>query len=108
MNSITVVGAVCFGICIFLAVVVLPYVNHMQTIDEAYDEGWEACMDAHDLFEMTPDDERVLKELKSALWAHMKNKGYQRSGDKKKLDRVADFGSLKASVWETLVLRKEQ
>lgn len=108
MNSVTAVGIVCFGICIFLVALVLPYVNHMQTLDDAYDEGWEACMDAHDRFEMTPDDEKVLKELKSALWAYMKSNKYQRSGDKKKLDSVADFGSFKAYVWETLIHRKAE
>ena len=85
-----------------------PMAVRRQTEDDIYYEGWEACMDAHNAFEMTDDDKAVLIEMKSAMWQYLKANNLNKKGDKGKLDGVEDFADFKAYVWETCIYRKEQ
>ena len=108
MATVQTVGIIAFGLCLLLVATVLPMAVRRQTEDDIYYEGWEACMDAHDNFEMSDDDKAVLIEMKSAIWQYLKANDLNKRGDKGKLDKVEDFADMKAYVWETCIYRKEQ
>ena len=99
-------GVIYFTICIAILALTLPAVYKLQGRQHWYDEGWQDCEDAHNKFEMTPDDELVLKILKTALWDYMKLKGCQKAGDKKKLNQINDFENFKMFVWNVCIWRK--
>lgn len=103
----TQTGVICFALCVMLMAVFIPALHRLKNRDEWYEEGWNDCYESHNGFAMSEEDKRVLKELKSAVWAHLKATGYQRSGDKKKLDQIGDIQVLKAYVWETCIYRRE-
>ena len=83
-------------------------VSSLKSGDEWYEEGWEDCAKAHHHFGMTPDDELVLKHLKLAFKAYIKEKGYRRRGDVKKLDRAENFDDFRHIVWEICELRRSK
>lgn len=92
--------AIALVVIAVLLIVVLPKIVSMQGRDHWYDQGWKDCEKAHNHFELTPDDEIVLRHLKLALRAYIKAKRYQRKGDVKKVAQIDDFGSLKHATWE--------
>lgn len=91
-----------------MLLILLPCVFNLQSRDHWYDQGWSDCNEAHHQFAMTPEDMQVLRELKFALRAHIKAKGYQCKGDIKKIDRAENLEDLKHVVWEICILRKEK
>lgn len=107
MATVQTVGIIAFGLCLLLVATVLPLAVRRQAEDDIYYEGWEACMDAHDNFEMSDDDKAVLVEMKSAVWLYLRKNNLNKRGDKTVLNGVEDFASLKAYVWETCIYRRE-
>lgn len=104
----TQAGVIGFAVCVAIIAVLLPALYKLEGRDHWYNEGWCDCEDAHHKYEMTPDDELVLKELKKAMWEYIKMKELQKNGDKKRLSESKDFADFRQYVWEVCVWRKEK
>ena len=89
-----------------MLILVLRAITELEGREKWYEEGWRDCESYHNHFGMTSDDKEVLKQLKLAIRAYIKSKGYWRSGDYKKLDRAENFDELKHLVWDICVARR--
>jgi hypothetical protein len=93
-----------------MALVILVMLGILPEIhgrEHWYDQGWEDCERAHKHFEMSNNDEAVLKILKEAVKDYAKKTDAYERGDIKAIDGIEDFGELKRGVWEIFVYRKE-
>lgn len=93
-------GVMCFLLGIGVLLVGLYAIAKLKGRDEWYSEGWHDCVKAYRHFDMTKDDEIVLKHLKSALRAYIDTKGYRQKGDVKKVSQIKDFDELRHTAWE--------
>jgi hypothetical protein len=59
------------------------------------------------LYEMSPDDDALLAELRIALKSHIRTTGLYRKGDSGRIDKANDWKEFKDIAWELTVLRKE-
>lgn len=102
------VGVVCFLLALGMLALILPAILKLKGRDEWYSEGWLDCVKAYKHFEMTADDEIVLKHLKSALRAYIDAKGYRQKGDVKRIAQIKDFEELRHTTWEICCRRKSK
>ena len=80
------------------------------TIEESrsWSEGFEDHARLMQLYEMSPDDDALLAELRTALKSHIRTSGLYRKGDSGRIDKTADWKEFKDVAWELTVLRKEK
>ena len=82
--------------------------GEMSVRQSEYDRGYADREALQAIYEMSPDDERVLAELKKAMKLHLKETGLYKSGDVKRIDSIRDFAELKDKTWELAVRRREK
>ena len=99
-------GIICFGLCVLLVCSMLMMLESKRRYDHGYDEGWSDCEDIHNKFQMSPDDDAVLKVLKESIKDYAKKTDVYERGDIKAIDSMSDFGELKNGVWEIFIHRK--
>ncbi len=100
------VGILCFGSCVLIVFSTLIALENKGRYDHGYDEGWADCEDIHNKFQMSPDDDAVLKVLKESIKDYAKKTDAYERGDIKAIDSMKDFGELKHGVWEIFIYRK--
>ena len=95
-------------ITMVICTMVIIAVAH-RTIEESrsWSEGFEDHARLMQLYEMSPDDEKLLCELRTALKSHIKTAGLYRKGDSGRIDKATDWCDFKNLAWELTVLRKE-
>jgi hypothetical protein len=74
----------------------------------SWSEGFEDHARLMQLYEMSPDDDALLAELRTALKSHIKTAGLYRKGDSGRIDKAADWSDFKNLAWEMTVLRREK
>lgn len=75
--------------------------------EQGYSDGFDDCLKIRRDCDLTADEERVKKIVTQAVKQYIKDEGYYRRGDIKKLDGTADFGELKTEVHNICVRRGE-
>lgn len=86
----------------------IGYMMNIKGFNAGYDNGWRDCEKAHRYFEQSEDEEKVLKEMRTATKSHIKRTGVYKRGDMKILDNAENIGELKHAVHDICILRKEQ
>ena len=81
--------------------------QHVAEAQRSWSEGFEDHARLMELYEMSPDDDKLLCELRTALKSHIKTAGLYRKGDSGKIDKTADWSEFKNLAWELTVLRRE-
>lgn len=76
--------------------------------ESAYDEGYKDCMRVYNDFEMSPDDELLMEELKDALKLYIRHNKLYEKGDVKRINSASDWRDFKNTAWNVTVFRKEQ
>ena len=97
-------------IYIMLMAVVLTVILSAHKVAEAqrsWSEGFEEHARLMQLYEMSPDDDKLLCELRAALKSHIKTAGLYRKGDSGRIDSAADWSDFKNLAWELTVHRRE-
>jgi hypothetical protein len=94
---------------LLLGVMVTVWVcaHHVAQAQRSWHEGFEEHARLMDLYEMSPDDDKLLCELRTALKSHIKTAGLYRKGDSGRIDKTADWKEFKDLAWEITVKRKE-
>lgn len=95
-------------IALISAVVILFSAKDHFSEEMDYHRGWSDHEDLMRLYDMTPDDEALLNELKSAVKLYIKQTGLYKRGDVQSIDSATDFKEFKDEAWRVTVLRKEQ
>jgi len=72
-----------------------------------YNEGYDDCQRVHNNYEMSPDDDLLLAELKGALKEYIRANGLYERGDIKIIDKALDWKDYKDIAWRMTVYRKE-
>ena len=72
-----------------------------------YNEGYDDCQRVHNNYEMSPDDNLLLAELKGALKEYIRANGLYERGDIKIIDKALDWKDYKDIAWRMTVYRKE-
>ena len=88
--------------------IVLTAASNKAQGEYDYHRGYRDHEEVMRLYEMSPDDEALLKELKQAVKLYIKQTGLYRSGDVKNLESATDFKEFKDRAWEVTVKRREQ
>jgi hypothetical protein len=98
-----------FTYMMLLAVVLVVVIcsHHVAEAQRSWSEGFEDHARLMQLYEMSPDDDALLAELRTALKSHIKTAGLYRKGDSGRIDKTADWKEFKDIAWELTVLRKE-
>lgn len=94
------IGALGFLFILGLTILMVGAILKMHGREHGYNEGWEDCEKLHKGWQMSEDDEVVLKHLKSALRAYIGTKRYQRKGDIKRIVQTRNFDELREITWE--------
>lgn len=76
--------------------------------DNGYRQGYEDCERIHNHYEMSPDDDLLIEELKGALKLYIRHHGLYEKGDVKVIDKTIDWKDFKNTAWNMTVFRKEQ
>lgn len=104
--TINQVGIIGFALAVCICALIIIAMTKLKGKDEWYEEGWRDCYNYHKCFEMSSDDEIVLKHLKSALRSYAEAKGYKAKGDIKKISQISDFKELNEVTWEICTRNK--
>ena len=81
--------------------------QHVADAQQSWSEGFEDHARLMQLYEMSPDDDALLAELRTALKSHIKTAGLYRKGDSGKIDKTTDWYEFKNLAWELTVRRRE-
>jgi hypothetical protein len=81
--------------------------QHVADAQQSWGEGFEDHARLMQLYEMSPDDDALLAELRIALKSHIKTAGLYRKGDSGRIDKTTDWSDFKNLAWELTVLRRE-
>ena len=100
-------GIMVYTSAVLIVVAMLTLLYRKSEYDHGYNEGWADCEDIHNKYEMSPDDDAVLKVLKESIKDYAKKTDAYERGDIKAIDSIKDFGELKHGVWEIFIYRKE-
>lgn len=98
---------VTFALLMGVIITVLICSQHVAEAQRSYREGFEEHARLMQLYEMSPDDDKLLSEMKAALKSHIRTAGLYRKGDSGRIDKAADWKEFKDIAWELTVLRKE-
>ena len=79
----------------------------MGAREAGYKEGYEDCAKVHNNYEMSPDDDLLMEELKGALKLYIRHHGLYEKGDVKRIEKVLDWRDFKHTAWNMTVFRKE-
>lgn len=81
--------------------------HHVAQAQRSWSDGFEEHARLMELYEMSPDDEALLAELRAALKSHIRTAGLYRKGDSGRIDKTADWKEFKDLAWELTVRRRE-
>lgn len=105
MDNAAVFGfIVCIGAIMYLIAFLSDHENHKN----GFDRGWDAHARIHKLYELTDDEEALLKECKLMLKCYLATNDLKRHGDIKMIDNCTDFAEFKDVAFQTTVLRREK
>ena len=92
-----------------MAVVITVIISshHVAQAQRSWSDGFEEHARLMQLYEMSPDDDALLDELRTALKSHIKTAGLYRKGDSGRIDKTTDWSDFKNLAWELTVLRRE-
>jgi hypothetical protein len=90
-----------------VVITVLISSHHVAQAQRSWSEGFEDHARLMQLYEMSPDDDALLDELRIALKSHIKTSGLYRKGDSGRIDKTTDWSDFKNLAWELTVLRRE-
>ena len=76
--------------------------------EAGYKEGYEDCARVHNNYEMSPDDDLLMEELKGALKLYIRHHGLYEKGDVKRIEKALDWYDYKHIAWNMTVFRKEK
>lgn len=82
--------------------------HHIAQAQRSWGEGFDDHARLMELYEMSPDDDALLAELRVALKSHIKTAGLYRKGDSGRIDGAVDWSDFKNLAWELTVLRREK
>lgn len=89
-------------------ITVMMSAHKVAQAQRSWSEGFEEHARLMQLYEMSPDDDALMAELRTALKSHIKTAGLYRKGDSGRIDKTADWKEFKDVAWELTVLRKEK
>ena len=92
-------------IAVVMTVVICSH--HIAQAQRSWSEGFDDHAKLMELYEMSPDDDALLDELRTALKSHIKTAGLYRKGDSGRIDKTTDWSDFKNLAWELTVLRRE-
>ena len=75
--------------------------------DREYHEGWHDHQRLMDALEESPDDERLLEEMKKALKQYIRKEGLYEKGDVAAINRTRGWKEFKDLAWDLTVRRKD-
>lgn len=81
--------------------------HHVAQAQKSWGEGFEEHARLMEMYEMSPDDDKLLAEMRTALKSHIKTAGLYRKGDSGRIDKTADWKEFKDLAWELTVRRRE-
>lgn len=90
------------------AVMVLVAMSVIAELNRDYDKGWRDHEELMKLYDMSPDDDALLKEMKQAVKLYIRDQKLYQSGDVKLLESATNWKEFKDSAWEVTVLRREK
>ena len=98
-----------FTYLMMMAVVITVIISshHVAQSQRSWSDGFEEHARLMQLYEMSPDDDALLAELRTALKSHIRTAGLYRKGDSGRIDKTTDWSDFKNLAWELTVLRRE-
>lgn len=95
------------GILIALTFLVIFKAYESEHLKDKYHEGWQDRANLEEEIQKSPEEDAVLKTMKTAMKQYMRTSCMYRRGDSGKIDSAEDFRSLKEVVYELTIRRKE-
>lgn len=95
------------GLLIAMTVLIIFKAYERAGYKDSYHEGWEDRAKLEAEMHSSPEEEAVLKTVKSAMKQYMRSTCMYRRGDSGKIDKAEDFTALKNVIFDLTVRRKE-
>ena len=95
------------GILIALTFLIICKAYEVEHLKDKYHEGWKDRAELEAEMQKSPEEDAVLKTMKTAMKQYMRTSCMYRRGDSGKIDSAEDFRSLKEVVYELTIRRKE-
>ena len=95
------------GILIAMTFLIVFKAYESEHLKNKYHEGWKDRAELEAEMQRSPEEDAVLKTMKTAMKQYMRTSCMYRRGDSGKIDNAEDFKGLKDVVYELTIRRKE-